>query len=182
LFPTMISSFFINVPSSYHFLIVSCHLWHCSCVFSPLISTLIGFAWTKMFHQSNYLWRTFKYETFGRSTSHLRSSFWDFGVITNVGRFLNHHLVFDLILNLVLIMKTGWHNYMWKSDWESTSNSHMNENRSWKLVLIFTLLKKLNKENPIWFSIFQFRVLKQHPLPRDAKALFKVRDNGSCIK
>jgi hypothetical protein len=116
LFPTTISSFFILFPSCYHFLIVSCHIWHCSCVFLPLISTLIGFAWTKMFHQSNYLLGTFKYETFGRSTSHLRSSFWDFGVITSVGWFLSHHLVFDMILNLVLTMKMGWHNYMREPD------------------------------------------------------------------
>ncbi len=125
--------FSLRFPSSYPFFIVYCHLWHCSCVFSPLISTLIGFAWTKMYHQSNYLLRTFKYETFGRSTSHVRSFFQDFGVITSVGRFLNHHPVFDLVFT----MKMGWHNYMWEPDWKSTSNFHMNENRSWKPILIF---------------------------------------------
>lgn len=48
--------------------------------------------------------------------------------------------------------------------------------------MFFNFFNNQTKRTFIRFSIFQFKVLKQHPLPREAEVLFKVRDNGSCIK
>jgi len=47
--------------------------------------------------------------------------------------------------------------------------------------LFFLFFLNWTNKTSIWFSIFQFTIFKQQPLPREVE-VFKVRDNGSCIK
>ncbi len=60
-------------------------------------------------------------------------------VVTNVGQFLNCHLIFNPIFSLIFIVRNNWHNYMWQLDW--------------KLIFVFTWMR--TSSNFIsFFSIF----------------------------
>jgi hypothetical protein len=102
-------------------------------------------------------------------------------------RFSNSDPVVNLVLRLILTVRTGWHGWLWKSVGEPIFGFHMNENWLWESVLFIYLYfgepkHVLSKYLHLVLNSFEFKVPKQSLSHREVEVLFRVRDKKKCIK